>query len=257
MPVPAAEEEEDFKDCNLDKHSSNTSAASAARARKRINDSFKQLAGVCGCAKSKRPGILRSAIEKVRVLEEKIRTLEDKQKEQAKDNEVLTQDLRQETVLDMSSGMAPSPAAIIRSVAQLSRVPNAALSQTGRDWTPEYQHIFDNGNLYMMVVGTSTKVTNINNNLCQMLGYQTHEVEDKMTVFQLTHPSSLTDTLAMGSRLHSKPHHLHRYKKIYVHKLGHLVNTIITTWLSYNAEGQATWCHSVTEPLDLLPEAAQ
>ncbi len=38
----------------------------------------------------------------------------------------------------------------------------------------------------------------------QLLGYTKREIEDVMTIFQLTHPSSLADTLAMGSRLFSQ-----------------------------------------------------
>ncbi len=52
-------EDDEYEDDMDAGATTNTSAASAARARKRISDSFKQLANVCGCSRSKRPGALR------------------------------------------------------------------------------------------------------------------------------------------------------------------------------------------------------
>jgi hypothetical protein len=48
-------------------------AVNAARARKRINESFKHLADLCGCSRSKKPSILISAIDKIQRLEATVR----------------------------------------------------------------------------------------------------------------------------------------------------------------------------------------
>jgi hypothetical protein len=48
-------------------------AVNAARARKRINESFKHLADLCACNRSKKPSILLSAIDKIQRLESRVR----------------------------------------------------------------------------------------------------------------------------------------------------------------------------------------
>jgi len=225
-----------------------TGAMNAKRARHRINESFKQLADLCGCQQKKKPSILLSAIEKVQQLESELRQLEFQSMMKKQEEQLLALDLRQEAHVLPNNPVNITSAAIIRSIGQLSRI--SSLPGSKHDWTDDYQHIIETGQSAIIVLSASSKIVECNQHFCNLVGYTREEIiEGGMTIFQVTHPESMGDTLVIGSKLLAKPHVLHRYSKAYLSKSGSVVHAVTTTWLSFNREGHAKWCHAVVEPV--------
>lgn len=244
-------------------------AINAARARTRINVGFKELAELCRCHSQKKPTILASAIERIKELKSEIARLKEEQ-DMGQQEGVSEAGVPMQERAALRLPMSPenvSTANLIRTLAQRSRIPGGEASRY--DWTEEYQLAFDRGVLCMLVNGRGTYIQQINGALLKLLGYTREEVlgaranlgpgeefedeseaegKEPMTILQLTHRVSVSDTLAVLAGLFQRPHSLHRYKKQYVHKDGSLIMALTTSWLSFKGDGEPFWVHTVVEP---------
>ncbi|WP_309888532.1 ATP-binding protein [Archangium sp.] len=106
-----------------------------------------------------------------------------------------------------------------------------------RDSEERFRTSFEDAPIGMALVGLDGRFLNVNDSLCQLVGYSQKELPTK-TFQDITHPEDLDLDLANMRRLRQGEISSYQLEKRYIHKAGHLVTILLTGSVVRDARGE-------------------
>lgn len=89
-----------------------------------------------------------------------------------------------------------------------------------------FQRNFENAGIGMAIVSIEGKWLNVNDKICDMIGYSKSEFQE-LTFQDITHPDDLASDLAFLKEVIAGKRQTYQVHKRYVHKMGHEVSAIL------------------------------
>jgi len=89
-----------------------------------------------------------------------------------------------------------------------------------------FQRNFENAGIGMAIVSLEGKWLNVNDKICEMMGYSKSEFSD-LTFQDITHPDDLAFDLAFFQKVIEGERQTYQIEKRYIHKLGHEISAIL------------------------------
>ncbi|NTX67127.1 PAS domain S-box protein [Myxococcus sp. CA051A] len=111
-----------------------------------------------------------------------------------------------------------------------------------------FRAAFEHAPIGMCLVSLEGRLLNVNEALCQILGYSREELL-QMTFHDLTFPEDLEQDLLVVKRLLDGEQGSYQLEKRYLHKQGHLVDALLTASLVQDSRGRPL--HFISQVLDI------
>ncbi|GJL62673.1 MAG: hypothetical protein NPIRA04_13270 [Nitrospirales bacterium] len=119
-----------------------------------------------------------------------------------------------------------------------------------------FQKYFESGLVGMAISSLGNNWVEVNDRLCDMLGFSRQELEDRAWE-EFTHPEDLALDQKMFAQILSGSIESYSFEKRFIHKRGHIVHTNLYVNSVYSSEGTVEYIMSMLEDITKRKEAEE
>lgn len=128
--------------------------------------------------------------------------------------------------------------------------------QAFKESEQRFRKVFEEGPLGMAIVGLDYHFVNVNNALCQMLGYSASELSE-LTFPDITHPDDIDKDVTLAQQLYKQEIPDYRLEKRYITKNGQSLWIMLTASLLKDEQGNTRYGFAMIEDISDRKQAEE